>query len=171
VVERFLLFFLILPLVLSCSIYSYIFEKFDYESKTKYHELLKNPPKLAPNDKKKGNSSSSSSSSGKAKPYVPKLKMIDLIQAASGEHVQYFDEKQMNVLKSLEKIQNAASDIQNAIHLFQEVDTDGSGKYLYLFLSFDLNVLFFLGFCSFLCFSVSCFLFFLYLPPSLPPFT
>jgi hypothetical protein len=152
------------------SIYSYIFEKFDYEAKTKYHELLKNPPKVVPNDKKKGNSSSSS---GKAKAYVPKLKMIDLIQAASGEHVQYFDEKQMNVLKSLEKIQNAASDIQNAIHLFQEVDTDGSGKYLYLFLSFDLNVLLFLGclYLYFLLFVFSCFLFFVYLPPSLPSFT
>jgi hypothetical protein len=99
--------------------------------------------------------------------------MIDLIQAASGEHVQYFDEKQMNVLKSLEKIQNAASDIQNAIHLFQEVDTDGSGKYLYLFLSFDLNVLLFLGclYLYFLLFVFSCFLFFVYLPPSLPSFT
>jgi hypothetical protein len=121
--------YLFLSFFLSFLLHRYIFERFDFEAKTKYHELLKNPPKPTPNDKKKGNSSSSSSSRGKTKAYVPKLKMIDLIQAASNEHIQYFDEKQVNVLKSLEKIQNAASDIQNAIHLFQEVDADGSGKY------------------------------------------
>lgn len=85
----------------------------------------------------KGKASASRPSSGKGsylRPYVPKLRPIDLIQALSSEHVQYFDEKQLAIIRNLEKIKNAASDIQNAIRLFQEVDEDGSGLIFSLFL-------------------------------------
>jgi hypothetical protein len=64
----------------------------------------------------------------KERVYVPMLKRIDIIQHVSSEHVQYFDEKQLEVIRNLERIRDAAADIQNAIKLFQEFDADGSGK-------------------------------------------
>jgi hypothetical protein len=139
---------------------TYIFSQFDWEAKTKYHEMMKNQPKLPPpkpekpkkekkgKKKKKGkkgkkgggsesegetspakkSSSSMSSMNNKTeKPYVPNLKSVYLVQAVSSEHVQYFDDRQKEVVRSLEKIRDAASDIQNAIRLFQEFDLDGSG--------------------------------------------
>lgn len=36
--------------------------------------------------------------------------------------------RQKNLIASLKRVQDAASDIQTAIRLFQEVDEDGSGK-------------------------------------------
>lgn len=57
-----------------------------------------------------------------------KFKNIDLVQITSDERVLYFDDRQREVLSSLEKLRLAASNIQMAVRLFQEVDTDGSGE-------------------------------------------
>eukprot|EP01034_Spumella_vulgaris_P028670 gene28670-35569_t len=58
----------------------------------------------------------------------PKSRHIDLIQVANSERSLYFDAKQKKVLKSLQKVKDAASDIRMAIQLFQETDEDGSGE-------------------------------------------
>lgn len=57
-----------------------------------------------------------------------KYKIVDLVQISSDERLQYFDARQKEVLASLEKMRMAASNIQFAVRLFQEVDTDGSGE-------------------------------------------
>ncbi len=54
---------------------------------------------------------------------------IDLIQKPSTEASQHFDHRQRFVLDGLIKMKAAASDIQTAIRLFQEVDADNSGKH------------------------------------------
>lgn len=56
---------------------------------------------------------------------------IDLVQKSSTEASQHFDHRQRFVLDGLLKMKAAASDIQTAIRLFQEVDADNSGKLLY----------------------------------------
>ena len=53
---------------------------------------------------------------------------IDLIQKPSTEASQHFDKRQRFVLDGLLKMKAAASDIQTAIRLFQEVDADNSGE-------------------------------------------
>jgi hypothetical protein len=53
---------------------------------------------------------------------------IDLVQQSSTEASQHFDKRQRFVLDGLLKMKAAASDIQTAIRLFQEVDADNSGK-------------------------------------------
>ena len=55
------------------------------------------------------------------------VRKIDLIQKASTEASQYYDNRQRFVLDGLLKMKAAASDIQKAIRLFQEVDADNSG--------------------------------------------
>jgi hypothetical protein len=60
---------------------------------------------------------------------------IELVQKPSTEASQHFDNRQRFVLDGLLKMKAAASDIQTAIRLFQEVDADNSGKlllYLYV---------------------------------------
>jgi hypothetical protein len=57
-----------------------------------------------------------------------RFKLVDLVQVASDERVAFFDERQREVLGSLEKLRMAASNIQLAVRLFQEVDADGSGE-------------------------------------------
>lgn len=54
---------------------------------------------------------------------------IDLIQKPSTEASQHFDKRQRFVLDGLLKMKAAASDIQTAIRLFQEVDADNSGMH------------------------------------------
>ncbi len=54
---------------------------------------------------------------------------IDLVQKPSTEASQHFDNRQRFVLDGLLKMKAAASDIQTAIRLFQEVDADNSGTY------------------------------------------
>lgn len=56
-------------------------------------------------------------------------KKIDLVQKPSTEASQHFDNRQRFVLDGLLKMKAAASDIQTAIRLFQEVDADNSGAY------------------------------------------
>lgn len=65
-----------------------------------------------------------SNSKGKAN-----TRKIDLVQKASTEASQHFDNRQRFVLDGLLKMKAAASDIQTAIRLFQEVDADNSGVY------------------------------------------
>lgn len=61
------------------------------------------------------------------------MRKIELIQKASTEASQYYDNRQRFVLDGLLKMKAAASDIQKAIRLFQEVDADNSGaKFLNL---------------------------------------
>jgi len=55
------------------------------------------------------------------------VRKIDLVQKASTEASQHFDNRQRFVLDGLLKMKAAASDIQTAIRLFQEVDADNSG--------------------------------------------
>jgi hypothetical protein len=62
---------------------------------------------------------------------IPKSNSIHLTQYASTERSLYFDGKQLAVKKHLENMRDASSDIQLAIRLFQEMDVDGSGKYLH----------------------------------------
>jgi hypothetical protein len=54
---------------------------------------------------------------------------IDLVQKPSTEASQHFDNRQRFVLDGLLKMKAAASDIQTAIRLFQEVDADNSGTW------------------------------------------
>jgi hypothetical protein len=54
---------------------------------------------------------------------------VDLVQKPSTEASQHFDRRQRFVLDGLLKMKAAASDIQTAIRLFQEVDADNSGEY------------------------------------------
>ena len=56
-------------------------------------------------------------------------KKIDLIQKASTERAEHFDHRQHFVMDGLLKMKAAASDIQTAVRLFQEVDADNSGMY------------------------------------------
>lgn len=58
----------------------------------------------------------------------PKERNVDLIQVASTERAEYFDKKQNGVLRGLNRVKEAASDIRLAIQLFQETDEDGSGE-------------------------------------------
>ena len=55
------------------------------------------------------------------------MKKIELVQKASTERSQHFDHRQHFVLDGLLKMKEAASDIQTAVRLFQEVDADNSG--------------------------------------------
>lgn len=55
---------------------------------------------------------------------------IDLVQKPSTEASTHFDHRQRFVLDGLLKMKAAASDIQTAIRLFQEVDADNSGESL-----------------------------------------
>jgi hypothetical protein len=54
---------------------------------------------------------------------------VDLVQKPSTEASQHFDRRQRFVLDGLLKMKAAASDIQTAIRLFQEVDADNSGEW------------------------------------------
>ena len=64
------------------------------------------------------------------------MRKIDLIQKASTEASQYYDNRQRFVLDGLLKMKAAASDIQKAIRLFQEVDADNSGRYFNKYTAF-----------------------------------
>lgn len=63
-----------------------------------------------------------------ANPPKSKFKNIELVQFQTDDRSQYIDEKQKLVLEALKKVQAAASNIQLALKLFQETDTDGSGE-------------------------------------------
>ena len=52
------------------------------------------------------------------------------MQKPSTEASQHFDRRQRFVLDGLLKMKAAASDIQTAIRLFQEVDEDNSGEWI-----------------------------------------
>ena len=49
-------------------------------------------------------------------------------QAVSKDRMNYFQPKETAIVKALTKIKDSAGDISAAIHLFQEVDEDGSGE-------------------------------------------
>ena len=53
---------------------------------------------------------------------------IKLKQAVSKDRMNYFQPKETAIVKALTKIKDSAGDISAAIHLFQEVDEDGSGE-------------------------------------------
>jgi cob(I)alamin adenosyltransferase len=60
-------------------------------------------------------------------------KRIDLMQKASTERSNHFNKREHFVLDGLLKMKAAASDIQTAIRLFQEVDEDNSGRFFLFF--------------------------------------
>ena len=57
-----------------------------------------------------------------------KVDEVKLKQAVSKDRMNYFQPKEAAIVEALSKIKDSAADISTAIHLFQEVDEDGSGE-------------------------------------------
>lgn len=78
----------------------------------------------------KGNTAQRTRSPGKRKdsPTIHRSRWIDLGQSSTTERIQYFDENQKKVYESLKRIKAAASNFNQAITLFNDIDKDGSGK-------------------------------------------
>jgi len=53
---------------------------------------------------------------------------IDLVQALDKERAFYLEDKEKDIISNLEHMMRAAADIQSAIRLFQEADSDDSGS-------------------------------------------
>ncbi len=57
-----------------------------------------------------------------------RVEEIKLKQAVSKDRMRHFQPKEVAIVGALTKIKDSAADISAAIHLFQEVDEDGSGE-------------------------------------------
>jgi hypothetical protein len=57
-----------------------------------------------------------------------KFHPIELQQALSKARMEFFTHREKDVVKSLSRLVESAADIKGAVHLFQEVDEDGSGE-------------------------------------------
>ena len=58
----------------------------------------------------------------------PAAKHVDVYIDVSTDKASYFNDQQMKIVTSLQRVKDAAGNIRKAVHLFAEMDEDGSGQ-------------------------------------------